>query len=130
MYGYPQTARVKNRRDYLSVQREGRKVHTPHFIIVIRPRERGEEPQQARLGITVTRKIGNAVARNRVKRLVREVFRTHQECFSNNSDFVFIAKRGSPSLSYVDVRAEVMRARRALGEAARARSGKVQKNRK
>jgi ribonuclease P protein component len=48
-----------------------------------------------RLGITVTRKVGNAVRRNRIKRLVREWFRCRQQELSP-CDLVVIAKRDFP----------------------------------
>ncbi|MFN9809143.1 MAG: ribonuclease P protein component, partial [Deltaproteobacteria bacterium] len=60
-----------------------------------------------RIGITVTKKVGNAVARNRVKRLVREVFRQERARFPEGCDIVFIAKDGAPELRYEDVLAEV-----------------------
>jgi ribonuclease P protein component len=47
----------------------------------------------ARLGVTVSRKVGGAVVRNRVKRLVREAFRLHPHWFRQPLDVVVIAKR-------------------------------------
>jgi len=67
-----------------------------------------------RVGITVTRKIGNAVERNRVKRVVREVFRRHRAWFPQGVDVVFIAKRGAPAVDYETLREEVRRAKRTL----------------
>lgn len=48
----------------------------------------------------MTKKVGNAVERNRVKRVVREVFRTNRALFPPAHDVVFIAKKGAPSLGY------------------------------
>lgn len=63
---------------------------------------------RARLGITVTKKVSStAVGRNRVKRVVREVFRKNRELFPPGCDVVVIAKRESPALGYGDVLAEV-----------------------
>ena len=58
-------------------------------------RDRGDGGR-TRLGITVTRKVGNAVRRNRIKRLVREWFRQRGDGFGA-CDLVVIAKRGIPA---------------------------------
>ena len=60
----------------------------------------------ARLGITVTRKVGNAVRRNRIKRLVREWFRTRKEQLSG-CDLVVIARRGASDLDLTSAAAEL-----------------------
>lgn len=63
----------------------------------------GNGPLPTRLGITVTRKIGNAVARNRIKRLVREVFRLHRARLPEGLDLVWVAKQQAAQASFADV---------------------------
>jgi ribonuclease P protein component len=53
-----------------------------------------------RIGITVTRKIGNAVVRNRIKRQVREFFRVHKQRIETGRDLVVIAQRGADTLNH------------------------------
>jgi ribonuclease P protein component len=53
-----------------------------------------------RLGITVTKKTGNAVKRNRIKRLIREFFRLNKALFPAGQDLVIMAKRDVPPLTY------------------------------
>jgi ribonuclease P protein component len=60
----------------------------------------------SRLGVTVTRKVGVAVARNRVKRLVREAFRLAPTLLPAGIDLVVIAKDGAPTLALADVQRE------------------------
>ena len=59
---------LKKRADYLAANR-GRRAPMPGFVLLVRPRGDGDE--SVRLGITVTKKIGNAVVRNRMKRRFR-----------------------------------------------------------
>lgn len=60
----------------------------------------------SRLGVTVTKKIGTAVRRNRVKRLVREAFRLDPTLVPAGIDLVVIAKDGAPELRLADVQGE------------------------
>jgi ribonuclease P protein component len=53
-----------------------------------------------RLGITVTKKTGNAVKRNRIKRLIREFFRLNKSMFPEGHDVVIMAKKNIPPLTY------------------------------
>ena len=74
-FGFPRACRLRKRREFLLVQGRGRRLagrHLQFFVI-----GRKEPPTSAvaapiRFGITVTRKVGNAVTRNRLKRLIRE----------------------------------------------------------
>ena len=102
--------RIKQRRDFRRVQGSGVRAHTRHFLLTLARSPHGP----GRVGITITRKVGNAVERNRVKRVVREVFRRNREWFPPGVDVVFIAKRGAPSVDYETLREEVRRARRTL----------------
>lgn len=56
-----------------------------------------------RLGVTVTRKVGGAVARNRIKRWVREAFRRHQTRFAPGLDMVWVAKHNATQATFSDV---------------------------
>lgn len=79
-------------------------MHTPHFVLVVAP---GPDASAAsRLGVTVTKKVGTAVRRNRVKRLVREAFRLCPELLPAGIDLVVIAKDGAPTLRLADVQSE------------------------
>ena len=108
--------RLKKRYEFRQVQLSGRRIHTPHFLIVVQP----NALQNTRLGITVTKKVGTAVQRNRIKRVVREVFRRNRPLFPASHDLVFIAKRGSTGVDYSSLLSELQRAAKKLRpEAAR-----------
>lgn len=63
-----------------------------------------------RLGISVHRKAGNAVRRNRIKRLIREVFRLHRTLFPSAADVVLTVRPGFAITSLPDMRDSVLRA--------------------
>jgi ribonuclease P protein component len=67
--------RLRRRAEYVAVQTTGLKLHGRHVLALAR--KRSDPELVGRLGITVTKKVGNAVVRNRIKRLVREWMRLH-----------------------------------------------------
>lgn len=62
----------------------------------------------ARIGVTVSRKVGNSVVRHRVKRWVREAFRRNKSAFAPGTDFVAIAREGKVPPSFAVVRDELL----------------------
>jgi ribonuclease P protein component len=93
---FPAQQRVRKRSEFQSIQSRARRLSTQHFAFLIAARDvpdagRPEEP--ARLGITASRKVGNAVARNRAKRLIREAFRETRELWHSGMDVVVIVRQ-------------------------------------
>jgi ribonuclease P protein component len=80
----------------------GCKFTTPHFVLLVQD----VGLSMPRLGITVSRKVGNAVVRNRLKRILKEYFRNNKENFKNQ-DYSIIAKRGAAFLSFKDINKEI-----------------------
>lgn len=99
--------RIRKRGDFLRVQSQGQRASTAHFTLLVALGVDGP----SRLGIVVTKKVGNAVARNRVKRVCRECFRLWPDFVPGGIDLVVIAKDGAPELGLAAVRAEWARAR-------------------
>ena len=64
----------------------------------------------SRLGITASKRVGNAVVRNRVKRVIRAVFRQHRSMLVSPVDLVVIAKPGVDRLTYAEAADELSRA--------------------
>lgn len=100
--------RVRRRADYLRIQGSGRKIHSASFLCfgalgVEGPPSCQREGRPAKLGITVSRRVGGAVVRNRIKRLVREVFRRHKPVSSPGLELVVIARPEAAQLGYADV---------------------------
>jgi ribonuclease P protein component len=106
--GLPRSARIRSRQDFLRIQQGGTRVQTRHFVIMMLPDSR------QRIGITVTRRTAGAVGRNRVKRLVREVFRRNRSLFPPRSQVVVLARAGADRLGYAAVSGEVQKASAAM----------------
>jgi ribonuclease P protein component len=95
---FPKSARLRNRAEYLSVQRRGRKVQTRAFLALFI-----ETGGRARVGITTTRRLGGAVVRNRARRLVREAFRRRLLAVPAGIDVVVIPRSAALSLTTAEI---------------------------
>ena len=102
---YPKEARVRRRAEFTVCYERGRRLHTTHFLLFLLPVAEG----RSRTGMAVSRKVGNAVTRNRIKRLLREFFRLHA-CALPRGDVVAVAKRqaGEAGLDLATVTAELL----------------------
>lgn len=102
--------RLLRSRDFQRVARSGKRFASRDFVVLIAPtaqhaeiRGRPLSPprlQQTtqRLGVTASRKVGNAVVRNRIKRGVREWFRNRRDALAPAIDIVVIARQGARGL--------------------------------
>jgi ribonuclease P protein component len=91
----------------------GRRAATEHFVVfTVDP-----PGETSRLGVVVSRKSGNAVRRNRIKRLLREIFRTRSPLFSHPADIVILARKQASfeRITYAAVVRELEQALTRLG---------------
>ncbi len=96
--------RIRKRKNFLQIYQCGKRAFSKHFTVITFENDLGI----LRLGLTVTKKIGNAVKRNRIKRLIREFFRLNKDRFKASSqDIVIIAKGNTSSMKYADVCSEL-----------------------
>jgi len=82
--------RLSRSGEFERVYREGRSHATRHLVVYAFPR--GDNEQPPRLGVSVGRKLGGAVERNRVKRLLREAFWATADELEPGHDFVVVAR--------------------------------------
>jgi ribonuclease P protein component len=94
----PRRRRVRKRADYLAIQGQGRRLTGTHYLLFARPRPDGKP--EARFGVTVSRKVGGAVQRNKVKRWVRESCRRMSGELPAGVDLVFIARPSAARAGY------------------------------
>lgn len=87
---FPKKAVLQKKREFDRVYRSGRRLYGEGFAVIFAP----NDYDMNRLGISVPKKVGTAVRRNRIKRLIREVFRTNRDCFPSNADVVITVRPG------------------------------------
>ncbi len=99
---------IRKRADFVAAN-HGIRVARPGFVLLVRPGT--ESPDQARFGVTVTKKIGNAVCRNRMKRRFRALLReVLPECGLAGADHVLIGREGGVERDFAAMRGELMAA--------------------
>ena len=103
---FPASRRILRRARFQKVYHEGSRSGCSLFTVFIRA---AKDDAPARVGITVTRKIGNAVVRNRAKRLLREAVRKHWDLFPSGLEVVLHARRPLVGRSGAEVEAEFVR---------------------
>jgi ribonuclease P protein component len=84
----------------------GSKIYSESFILFWRENSIGHH----RLGLTVSRKIGNSVVRNRLKRLFREIFRKSFREIPGQADIIVNVKSSCAKANYLELRAEFLAA--------------------
>lgn len=105
---FSRSDRLRSRLDFRRVSRQGRRVSCREFVLLRADAGPDSAPDtRARLGITASRKVGNAIARNRVKRRVREWFRRDRDSLAPGYDWVVIARSSAVSLGAEEVRARL-----------------------
>lgn len=95
--------RVKKRSDFRRIQEAGRRVVSTSFIFLLLHSKGANGP---RIGITASRRVGNAPERNRAKRLVREAFRATRAVWPAAADVVIIVRQNLGQRKLEDVVSE------------------------
>jgi ribonuclease P protein component len=116
----PRRSRLTRSGDFDAVYRRGKSASGRHLVVYAFRRDDGATGDSARLGVSVSKKVGGAVERNRIKRVVREQFATFADEFPRGTDFVVIARPGV--FEYIEEQGAAALGER-LGELARTAVG-------
>jgi ribonuclease P protein component len=105
---------IKKRADFLSANR-GKRFAAPGFVLLVHDRK--DNKADIRLGITITKKVGNAVIRNRMRRRFRSLMR---EMLGDNgrpgADHILIGRKDGIEIDFDRLRSDLTRALRKLGK--------------
>lgn len=90
---------IKSNQDFKRVYNEGKSYANRYLVMYVLENERNEN----RLGISVSKKVGNSVVRHRLTRLIRESYRLNEEKFHSGWDIVVIARATAKGRKYQDI---------------------------
>ena len=95
---------LKKNNEFQTVYKNGKSFANRCFVMYVYKNDLSEN----RLGISVSKKIGNSVVRHRVTRLVREVFTLKGHLFNSGLDIVVTARTGAVGIKYSDAEAAIL----------------------
>lgn len=97
--------RLARREDFNRVYRHGKSTANMQFVVYVLPRPQNE---YFRLGVSVSKKLGNAVVRNRLRRIMKEIVRLNKDAITDKVDFVVIARKPAADMEYEEMRKSML----------------------
>jgi ribonuclease P protein component len=98
------TESLKSSNDYKEIYRTGKSYANKYLVMYVR--KNGLENN--RLGISVSKKVGNSVIRHRITRLIRESYRLSEDRLCNGLDIVIVARIGAKGREYSEIESAVL----------------------
>jgi len=102
---------IKKRSEFIRSNKFSNKIHTPNFII--QKLESNEENEVPHFGFTITKKIGSAIVRNKIKRrlktIIKELLKCEDKFFDLSFNYILICKKEIVKVSYSDLQDELMK---------------------
>ena len=95
---------LKKNRDFQNVYKKGKSYANRYLVMYVLK----NETDRNRLGISVSKKVGNSVIRHHVTRLIRESYRLHEDMFNSGLDIVVIARSTAKDISYREVESALL----------------------
>jgi len=92
--------RIRRKKDFSSLYKNGSRLRGRYFDLVYRPSQSGA----SRLAVVVSRKVGSAVIRNRIKRRIRDVFRRNKGLFAAPMDVIVVTRKEVQDLNASELR--------------------------
>lgn len=95
---------LKKNAQFQFVYKNGKSYANKYLVMYVK--ENGLEKN--RIGISVSKKVGNSVVRHRITRLVRESYRLHESIFNSGLDMVIVARPGAAAVGYDEVESALL----------------------
>ena len=95
---------LKKNQDFKNVYRRGKSYANKYLVMYVLP----NQTEGNRLGISVSKKVGNSVIRHHITRLVRESYRLHEDMFNSGLDIVVIARVNARNAGYHEVESAIL----------------------
>lgn len=95
---------LKKNQQFQFVYKNGKSYANKYFIMYVKENGLGKN----RIGISVSKKVGNSVVRHRVTRLVRESYRLHENIFNSGLDMVIVARPGAAFIGYEEAESALL----------------------
>lgn len=95
---------LKSNRDFKNVYSRGKSCANKYLVMYVL--ENGTD--RNRLGISVSKKVGNSVVRHHVTRLIRECYRLHEDMFNSGLDMVVVARVSAKDAKYAEIESALL----------------------
>lgn len=112
--------RLRNREDFSRIYRNGKSFANSQFVVYW---SRQHQSDPFRLGVSASKKIGNAVVRNRMRRLVKEIVRHQQERIVEKLDIIVIVRKPAVGLEMKDLEKSMLHVLKRAGLLKQMRQG-------
>lgn len=90
--------RLRSNRDFQRVYKRSKNYWNRHFTVLMK-----KNGSKTRVGFSITKKYGNAVQRNRIKRQLREIVRINRQALREGYDMIIIPKKNTFDMKYSDL---------------------------
>lgn len=108
--------RLAKREDFNKVYRQGKSVANHQFVLYYKKRQaKPEEEIPFRLGVSVSKKLGNAVVRNYLRRVMKEIVRLHADHVTAGVDIILIARKPVAGMGYAEIEKSLLHVMRRAG---------------
>ena len=95
---------IKKNEEFREIYHSGKSYANKYLVMYVKK----SDSETGRLGISVSKKVGNSVVRHRIKRLIRESYRLNESKFHSGWDIVVVARQGAKGRNYFEINSAML----------------------